>query len=252
MPTKPQMAQLSRPFQVALGACVLFALLWFALLHRPASSSTASTGGSASAATHAPARSVGHTALRPVHAASRPAAPARHATSRPAVQAPHVVHTTVRTGSALRTGSARHTHPAATRVVKSDPVKPDPVKTTANTRAAAPAHAPAREAAPAMQATVAAELKQGKTVLLLFWNPHASDDVAVHAQVQAVAHKLGGRVAVHAALADQVGTFGSITRDIQLYQTPTLLIVNSQAQVTTLTGYTEAFAIEQAIAEARG
>jgi hypothetical protein len=103
-----------------------------------------------------------------------------------------------------------------------------------------------------MQAVVAGELKQGKVVLLLFWNPHSSDDVAVNGQVRAVAHKLGGRVAVHTASPSQVGSFGSITREIQVYQTPTLLIVNPRGQVTTLTGYTDAYAIEQSIAEARG
>ncbi len=53
------------------------------------------------------------------------------------------------------------------------------------------------------------------------------------------AHRLGHSVAVHYALAKQVNSFGSITRDIQVYQTPTLLIVNPKRQVTTLTGYTD-------------
>jgi hypothetical protein len=103
-----------------------------------------------------------------------------------------------------------------------------------------------------MQATVAHELKQGKVVLLLFWNPHSSNDSAVHRQVGLVAHKLGRSVAVHTAPADQVGSFGSITRDIQVYQTPTLLIVNPHGQVTTVTGYTDSYALEQTIREVRG
>lgn len=103
-----------------------------------------------------------------------------------------------------------------------------------------------------MQTAVAAELKQGRVVLLFFWNPRSSDDAAVQRQVQIVAHKLGRRVAVHTAAADQVGSFGSITRDIQVYQTPTLLIVNPRGQVTTVTGYTDAYALEQTIREARG
>ncbi|MGH2855209.1 MAG: hypothetical protein ACRDLF_13565 [Solirubrobacteraceae bacterium] len=105
--------------------------------------------------------------------------------------------------------------------------------------------------APAMQAIVAGELKQGKVVLLLFWNPRSTDDAAVERQVRAATHKLGHGVAVHTARAKQVNAFGSITRNIQVYQTPTLLIVNPKLQVTTLTGYTDAYAIEQAVAEAR-
>ena len=105
---------------------------------------------------------------------------------------------------------------------------------------------------PASQATVAAELKHGKTVLLLFLNPKAYDDDAVAIETVTVARKLGHSLAVHYALASQVNSFGSITREIQVYQTPTLLIVNSKRQVTTLTGLTDHYAVEQAIAEARG
>ena len=68
--------------------------------------------------------------------------------------------------------------------------------------------------------------------------------------MKAAAHTLGRHVAMHTAYASQVNTFGSITREIQVYQTPTLMIVNPHGQVTTLTGYTDAYAIEQAIAEA--
>jgi hypothetical protein len=105
---------------------------------------------------------------------------------------------------------------------------------------------------PASQVTVAAELKHGKTVLLLFLNPMAYDDDAVAIETVTVARHLGHSVAVHYAQAGQVNAFGSITREIQVYQTPTLLIVTPNRQVTTLTGLTDHYAIEQAVAEARG
>ena len=105
---------------------------------------------------------------------------------------------------------------------------------------------------PASQATVASELHHGKTVLLLFVNPHSYDDDASAIDVVEVAHRLGHKVAVHLALAKQVNSFGSITRAIQVYQTPTLLIVNAKRQVETLTGLVDAYTIEQAVAEARG
>ena len=106
-------------------------------------------------------------------------------------------------------------------------------------------------AAPAQQVAVEKQLKQGKVVLVLFWNPKGSDDVAVHKELQAVEKKLGGKVAVHYALAKQVGSYGSITKAIQVYQTPTLLLVNGKGLTTTLTGFTDAFSIEQTINEAR-
>jgi hypothetical protein len=105
---------------------------------------------------------------------------------------------------------------------------------------------------PASPATVAAELHHGKTVLLLFLNPHAYDDDATAIGTTEVAYKRRHHVAAHLALANQVNSFGSITRDIQVYQTPTLLIVNPKREVTTITGLTDEFSLEQAIDEAKG
>jgi uncharacterized membrane protein len=105
--------------------------------------------------------------------------------------------------------------------------------------------------APSAQVKVEHELQQGKTVLILFWNRHGSDDVAVHTALPAVQHALGGRVAVHYASAGQVSAFGTITHAIQVTQTPTLLIVNRHGQTTVLTGLTDAFAIRQAVSESR-
>ncbi len=105
---------------------------------------------------------------------------------------------------------------------------------------------------PASPATIAAELHQGKIVLLLFLNPNSYDDDATAIGTTEVAHKLRHHVAAHLALAGQVNSFGSITRDIQIYQTPTLLIINPKRAVTTVTGLTDEFALEQAIAEAKG
>ncbi len=105
---------------------------------------------------------------------------------------------------------------------------------------------------PAPPAKIAAELHQGKTVLLLFLNPNSYDDDATAIGTTEVAHKLRHHVAAHLALAGQVNSFGSITREVQVYQTPTLLIINPKREVTTITGLTDAFALEQAIAEAKG
>ena len=104
---------------------------------------------------------------------------------------------------------------------------------------------------PSMQTRVEAELKQGKVVTVLFWNPTGADDVAVHGQLQAVGSKLGGTLAVHYALASQAGSFGSVIRGVQVFGTPTILIINKHGLAQTLTGYTDAYSIEQAIEEVR-
>ena len=85
--------------------------------------------------------------------------------------------------------------------------------------------------------------------MLLFWNPSGADDVAVHHAVQAV--KNVNRVAVREAAASQVASFGSITRGVQVYATPTILVIVKTGQTTVLTGLQDAFSIEQAIDEAR-
>ncbi len=103
----------------------------------------------------------------------------------------------------------------------------------------------------AQQAELKKELAQGKTVLLLFWNPKSTDDVEVRKQMQAVVAHLKGKVAAHVALAGQVGQYGSVTRDVQIYQTPTLLIVGKQGLAVTLTGLVDGYAIEQGILEAK-
>jgi hypothetical protein len=100
-----------------------------------------------------------------------------------------------------------------------------------------------------MQAKVEGELKQGKVVTILFWNPNAADDLAVDGQLQSVQNTLGRGLAVHDSLASQVGSFGTIIHGVQVYGTPTILIINKRGLARTLTGYTDAYAIEQAIEE---
>jgi len=128
-------------------------------------------------------------------------------------------------------------------------------------------------AVPSGQKEVEAELKQGKIAVLLFWNPAGSDDVVDHnelqlllklhriaskARTEEVRHaekffglELDRKIAVHEVLASQVTDYGSITRGVQIYSTPTILVINPHGKVITLTGITDAYSIEQAIEEAR-
>jgi hypothetical protein len=102
-----------------------------------------------------------------------------------------------------------------------------------------------------LQGTLASELKQGKVLLLLFWNPRSTDDVSVRDQLNAVSAKLKGKVAVHVALPEQVGQYGAITRNVQIFGTPSLVVVGRHGEANTLTGLVDAYAIEQAVSEAR-
>ncbi len=167
-----------------------------------------------------------------------------------------MTHADSHTRAAAHTGAAAHSGGTAARTQHSASRAHSPAHTGAAThkvpstthKVSSTGHAGTSSEA----ATVTADLEHGKTVMLLFWNPRASNDVTVHQQVGVVAHKLGHSVAAFSARARQVGQFGSITRDVQVYQTPTLLIVNPKRQVTTVTGLTDVYALEQTIREARG
>jgi hypothetical protein len=127
---------------------------------------------------------------------------------------------------------------------------------------------------PARQALVERALKEGKIAVILLWNPKGADDTAVHQELrllEAVHHlvkpvanvpkvraelraynlELQKPFAAFEARANQVTSFGSITHGVQVYGTPTMLIINKRGQVKTVTGLTDAYAIEQTIDEAR-
>ena len=148
--------------------------------------------------------------------------------------------------AAPKSSSTASTHTAAKAAAPSHPAVHKPAPKPAHSTAPAGTATP-----PSMQLKVEAELKQGKIVTVLFWNPKGTDDQAVNHQLQSVGSKLRGGVAVHDALASQVGSFGTIIRGVKVYGTPTVMIINRHGQAKTLTGYTDAYAIEQAISEAR-
>lgn len=261
------MTQISRPFQVVLAVFAVFVVVWFAALRNHALSTGAGAGSSP--AVVKPVKPVAKPAVRATSTTS-----AAHATGT-RTQSGHttVAHTNTQTSS-VRTGLGHTTtvHTTVHRTVVAHAPAHTYTPTTAPSSAAArisakpapvksapakspPATSPPATSAPAKpvsaQAQVEAQLKAGKTVLILFWNPHGAEDAAVHGELPAVEHRLGGRIAVHYAGASQVGEYGTVTRAVQVNQTPTLLIVNPRGQTTVLTGLTDAFAIEQAVREAK-
>jgi uncharacterized protein (UPF0333 family) len=289
MPKHDPMAQISRPFQIAFAVVVLFAGVWlFALQGRfnssnsgsstpaasssPASSSSASSTPTSSAATRAKAGGssshIYHGSVPGLEGLTRDvsraheavtkigAAPQTHGTS-PATPAP-APHTSAPHSSSSVAASA----PAATRTAAKHAVK-TAAKPATKTAITAPASAhrgssTARHASGAVtltgQRTVEAELKKGDVVLLLFWNSNGSDDVTVHRalqQVRSAARSPHQPIAVQEASASQVASYGSVTRGVQVYATPTLFVINKKGQALVLTGVQDAFSIEQAISEAR-
>jgi hypothetical protein len=241
------MAQLSRPYQIALAATVFLALIWFVALRPHSTSSSSTPVASAPVSTPAPAAAKAKAPAGTTHIEGMTRA-VTHAREAVAASQRAADKSASASAEAPSQGTKHAAVPAGTvtkssvTVTRSKHGVPNRTVTVTKTTA---------HAAPAQQVAVEKQLKQGKVVLVLFWNPKGSDDVAVHKELQAVEKKLGGKVAVHYALAKQVGSYGSITKAIQVYQTPTILLVNGKGLTTTLTGFTDAFSIEQTISEAR-
>jgi hypothetical protein len=253
------MTQLSRPYQIALVTLALLVLVWFAALHgrrpssgggsgsSPAASSAPATPSAAAQAKAAAAPShIYHGAAPGVGGLTRAIDKAHGAVAQSQSEA-HRVETSEPSSSSSSTTTTPASHPAPRAAAHPAPVTPTHVQ---HVHASPPATKHAA-ATPSMQVAVEHQLQQGKTVLILFWDRHGSDDVAVHNALPAVQHALGSKVAVHYASAGQVGAFGTITHAVQVTQTPTLLIVNPHGQTTVLTGLNDAFAIQQAVSEAQ-
>jgi hypothetical protein len=258
MPNVRAMAQLSRPYQIALATLGLFAVVWFAALHRPgASSSSSSSAPSApTAASSSPANP--STGTSSVYHGS---APGVEGLTRDIAKAHGAVTQSQTNAQQLQSKSAAASNEATPSTsVPSSTKTSSPSKSSAKSSTKAQTHVSSANAKHAVNikiqnkvasnlAALKKELGQGKVAMLLFWNPKASDDVAVHSQLMIAGHKLGGKVAVHDALASQVGAFGSVTQNVQIYQTPTIMLINKHGLATTLTGFTDAFSIEQAVNE---
>jgi hypothetical protein len=310
MPKALAMAQLSRPFQIALAAAVaalgLFAM-WSLVLHHSSSPEAGGAAGSTPAAvTSSPAAAAS--------SASAPASPAHAGTSSSgtgeggyggAIEKAHgAVDESQQNARQLENRSAQASgepvpaHTSATPGAQSSAAAASASKAVVGTSTAAtsaskagagtstaatsaskavvgtstaarsaskaahqpavhkqlPAHLNAAAQAKLLQETeqelLKLQLAQGKTVLLLFWDPKATNDVEVRRQLLAVAARQKGKVAVHLAEADQVGQYGAMTRNVQILQTPTLLIVGKKGLAVTLTGLVDQYAIEQSIQEA--
>ncbi len=261
------MAQISRPFQIALIAVALLAGVWFIALggHR-----TSTTGAGSSPATPA---SAAPAAQAPKAAA--PTAPgvaglakdverARGAAGAAQQNAKQVEERSAALSTATSSDTAKVTHsasPAAAAPAGSTSVR-SPAKSTtgASTKLHAshapvtPKSAPAKSApggTRARQVLVEHALGEGKVAVILFWDAKGSDDRAVQQEVRRMQAGAPRDFVAFQASSHEVTSFGTITRGVQVYGTPTLLIVNKKGQTTTITGFTDAYSIQQAINEAR-
>jgi hypothetical protein len=265
------MPQLSRPFQIVIVVFVLFAGVWLFVLqgHSTSNSPAASTASSASTpatAAKTPATggaagatstsgsgsslgALGHAIAKAHHAAAVSQQNANELERKSAQQSGQATPTQTSStaahapaGSPTRKASATH---AATKPTTTTPSS----ATSPAQKGSSSSSASSTTLIPSGQRSVEADLAKGNVVVLLFWNPAGTDDLVTYSAVQSL--RSTHDVSVQEALASQVADYGSVTRGVQLYATPTLLVINKQGQAIVLTGVQDAYSIEQAIAEAR-
>jgi hypothetical protein len=262
-------AQLSRPYQIALGAVVVLGLVWVMALRGHSSNPSEPAPASApapTAATSAAAEAKAAAAPTPIY---HGAAPGVEGLTRAIAKAHGAVATSQQNAQQLQSKSSEASGdrskigqqqaasaatkgtPGATTTQKSTVAAVPTRKAATRARGRTGSSSKAHGRSPT-QLAVEGELTRGKTVMLVFWNPKSAVDQEVKAQAGALVGRSRGTVTLHAALAHQVGVFGRITEVAHVYQTPTILIVNRHGVVSTLTGLTDVFALEQAVREARG
>jgi hypothetical protein len=244
------MAQISRPFQIGLVAIVALAGVWLFALHGHSSSS--SSGSSATPPASAAAQE--KAAAAPTHVYNG-AAPGVHGLSADVAKAHGAVATSQQNAKQLEQKSAQASSATPAQAQSSSSAAqsaPATVhkKTVIVHKQLSTAHGKTTSATVVHQRQVEGQLKAGDVAVVLFWDRNGSDDVAVHRAVMSLRGKQH-KVAVTVATPGEVASFGSITRGVQVYGTPTVLVIGKSRQATVITGFTDTYAIRQAIAEAR-
>jgi hypothetical protein len=156
--------------------------------------------------------------------------------------------------------AAAPSHSAAPGSSASTPSTASPSKPAgAKPATPAPGVAPKPANTLAKQSLVESELKAGRTVIVLFSSSNGAVDTVVRGQLALLQAFLKSTatlpqnrdIAVHFASPREVGAYGTVTRSLQILQTPTILVIAPGGRTKTLTGLVDAYAIRQAIKEAR-
>jgi hypothetical protein len=220
------MDHISRPLQFLLIGVLAFAALWFVALRPKA-------GGTGAAATP------------PAQAATPPksALPAGLGT---AVDKARTTRAQGDAAAAAQDGKTTST-PAPKPVTATAPATPKPraavVKPKAPARAARPVR-PRPEPAGPTPTKVRRGLARGHAVVLLFYSAGSSDDRAVRSELSGVSRR-GGRVDTWAIPVGALARFANVLQGVQIFQTPSVLVLSPTRKPMLLAGYTDRAEIDQ-------
>jgi hypothetical protein len=141
------------------------------------------------------------------------------------------------------TSTASHASAAA----KTAPAKAAPAKTAAKV---APKPAVKHAASTSQRvALVKNALADHKVLAVLFFNPAASDDQVVkHELAQLPVH--GGKVVKLAVPLNELAQYPVITNQVQVTESPTLVLIDPKRQADMLTGFVDQLVLNQRVADA--
>jgi hypothetical protein len=124
--------------------------------------------------------------------------------------------------------------------------------------AATASHASATKAKPAVKHTVSAAQRQSviehglnhhKVVAILFYNPAAADDQAVKHELSEIPAR-GGKVVKLAVPLSELSGYPVITNQVQVTESPTLVLIDGQRKADMLTGFLDQFELAQRVSDA--
>ncbi len=220
------MSQISPPVRILLAGAVLFLAAWFTVL-RPKTDATVAPPAAATPAATATAK--------PTDGLGRAVAKARHAAAATTAQSQKDAGETT-TGQAqakTQAGSA-----TTSQVVVGNTVIPVKVLDTLPTQIS--------QALQAHKTIVLGVIADGQTRV----RPLADDDRYVRNALRR-ANRYDGQVVVRTVAIDELSRFAPLVGDLQVNQTPSIVVIDGKLQGTVLAGYVDRISINQAIADAR-
>jgi hypothetical protein len=121
----------------------------------------------------------------------------------------------------------------------------------AGVQAATGAAGQAKTAAPAspLDGAIVRDIRAGKVVVVLFWNPQGADDIATRGAIRGL-DRHSGKVAVHVVPISRVGRYPAITKGVTIAQSPTTLVIGRKRQTRAIAGLSEPTELSQAVGDA--
>jgi hypothetical protein len=204
------MTQVSKPLLGLLLATVLFFGLWIVALKPSSSTSAAQSGGLGQ---YQGAINAAHNAVNVANGAGAKSA-------------------------GVSTAPVDHAPAAAASSATKTP-------TTSAAPAPKPVHV-STAAAKVRLGIVQAALRAHKVLLLLFYNPAGSDDVAVKQAMGSVSGDRG-RIVKLAVPITELSRYTVITTNVPVTSSPTLVVVDRHQHATTIVGFADPFEISQRV-----